>query len=87
MTLVKVMERKYQDNGKAILNIRKDKFNIPVIHTEFKTYYMDLTQEEELKLRKTGRFGFESVSSFDVPKITPQEKTDGAARKRDVLRD
>jgi len=86
MTIVLVKERKYHASGKPDLAIRKDKNGIPVVYTKFEEYYMDLSAEEEKKLRETGHFGFTAVRSYDVDKIDKTVLQKGERRKRAVLK-
>lgn len=88
MTLVLVLERQYDVNNNPIKRtIKNPRTGQNILTSVTKDYYMDLDDEEEKKLRETGRFGFEAIRSFDLPKIlaNKEEIKKGAERKRDIL--
>jgi len=86
--LLKVMEKQYDDKGNLKVTTITNRFGDSVKTAEFKTYYMDLTQEEERALIATKRFGFESLRDEQQKAVTKEQIKEGLERfkqLRDIL--
>ena len=85
MTLLKVYERQYSEDGKLKRKIVKVRGDIPVITSVSELYYMDLSPQEE-KLLRDGRFGFESIPEDDIKSVKKKDLEKGAKRKEEIFK-
>lgn len=85
MTMLKVFERLYDKDNKPILKRVPDSRGNTNLTSDYKTWYMDLSYEEEKQLSGTKRFGFESIPDFDVKDIAVKDKRAGINRKAEIF--
>lgn len=85
MTMLKVFERLYDEEGRPILKRVPTGAGNTALTSDAKMWYMDLSSEEEQQLRVTGKFAFEAIPAFDLPDVSVKAKREGANRKKEIF--
>jgi len=84
MTMLKVLERKYDESGKKITKKAYDSNGELRKTTLYETFYMDLTHDEERHIISLQTCGIEKVRLRED--ITKQELEKGEKKKKELLK-
>jgi len=83
--LVRVLERQYDEKGKQLFAKRTDVTGETRAVDKFKVYYMDLTIDEELELRATKKYSFESIRENELEKLDKKKIEEGKLKKKELM--